>query len=200
MNTNTPADVKTKKGFGGFLIVALLAFIATPVKFGFVVYTLLTAPGALRLPLNAVILVLDLVSIFLMTVTFFLFIRKVKAAPALYIFHRLVWIIAVIAVFVAALHLPKTAASNMQLTGDMFGSIIGCLIFVPYFLFSKRVAATFVNDFSPGNGWDAMVRPFAPFLQGLTGFLRKLKLFIIPLIIVYAALTVFIAIFIQAAV
>ena len=187
-----------KSGFGGFLIIPLLAFIATPVKFGFVVYTVLAAPGALRHPLNAAILILDLVSVFLMVVTFFLFIRKIKAAPALYVFHRLLWIIAVVSIFVVALGMPLTHESNLQLVGDTFGSIIGCMIFVPYLLFSKRVAATFVKDFTPGNGWDALVRPFGPFLQGVSNGLRKLKLFIIPLILVYAVVTAFIVIFIKA--
>jgi hypothetical protein len=194
-NVNTKS---VKSGFGGFLIVPLLAFIATPVKFGFVIYTVLRYPGALRVPLNMAILVIDLVSIFLMTVTFVLFIRKVKAAPALYTFHRLLWIIATVSIFVASLGMPLSPASNMELVGDMFGSIIGCLIFVPYFLFSKRVGATFIKDFTPGNGWDAMVKPFGPFLLGFMNFLRRLKLFIIPLIVVYAALTAFIAIAIQA--
>jgi hypothetical protein len=190
--------LKTKSGFGGLLILPLIGFVLTPVKFLYVLYTCVISIHALAIPLNRTILVLDVLSVLVDIVLFIQFLQKKKIAPAFYIFYRLLWIVAAIGIYVGSIGLPLTQASNLELATDFFGSIVGAMIFVPYFLFSKRVNATFVNEPSDKSFFDKIVKPITPVIAGFAGFLRKTKLFVILLILGYAVLTAVAAIAISA--
>lgn len=151
------------KGIGGWLILVVIGLLISPIRIGhFLVTThwpifrdgvwpVLTTPGtegyhALWAPLIAFEIVGNLGSIALALVTLWFLVRKSRRTPILAI-SWLMWTTAFVVVdFFAADLIPAVAAQpDPDSIKELMRSLIGAAIWIPYFLVSKRVKATFVE-------------------------------------------------------
>jgi hypothetical protein len=153
---------KSYEGIGGWLIlvafILLRAPIAVIVTLVRSVYPLLQHDTWIALtsrdsesydPLWAPVivseLVVNLVFLGLAVVVLVLFFRRKRSFPkfviALYLAH-LIWEIGLALVF---RHIPATEEAGTSSLVDAIGLAIGCAIWIPYFLVSKRVRATFTR-------------------------------------------------------
>jgi len=148
---------------GGWLILVAIGLIITPVRLIVFILTdlltafspenwhLLTTPGTEAYhPLWAPILIFELVGNFM----FFLFsiivaiyfFQRDKIAPKMIIIFLLSNLIFVAVDYFIGNLIPFVRdLNNTQSTNELIRIVIGCLIWVPYFLMSKRVKGTFVH-------------------------------------------------------
>lgn len=172
-NTNTKQSSETKKRedksssqhkkIGGWLILVAIGLVLTPLRFLVVVvndllpvfsgetWSILTTPGTEAYhPFSATLLIFELIGniafvVFAIVVAIFFFKRR-KIVPKLmiaFLFSNLAFV--VIDYFVAD-SIPFIASQNdPESLRELIRVLIGCLIWVPYFLVSKRVKGTFVN-------------------------------------------------------
>ena len=151
------------KGIGGWLILVVIGLLISPIRISHFMLTnhwpifrdgawpVLTTPGteayhALWAPLIVFEIVGNLGSIALALVTLWFLVRKSRRTPILAI-GWLIWTTAFVVVdFFAADLIPAVAAqSDPDSVKELVRSIFGAAIWVPYFLVSKRVKATFVE-------------------------------------------------------
>jgi hypothetical protein len=151
------------KGIGGWLILVVIGLVISPIRISYFMLTnhwpifrdgmwpVLTTPGteayhALWAPLIAFEIVGNLVSIALPLVTLWFFVRKSRRTPVLAICWY-IWAAAFVVVdfFVAGLIPAVAAQSDSDGVKELVRSIVGAAIWVPYFLVSKRVKATFID-------------------------------------------------------
>lgn len=151
------------KGIGGWLILVVIGLLISPIRISYALATnhwplirdgawsVLTTPGtdayhALWAPLLVFEIAGNVGSIAFALVTLWFLIRKSRHTPILAI-SWLIWTTAVVVIdFFAADLIPAVAAqSDPESTKELVRSIVGAAIWVPYFLVSKRVKATFVE-------------------------------------------------------
>jgi hypothetical protein len=158
--TNDPA---APRGIGGWLILPLLGLIITPFLVGFqlvgniqivfqpAIWKALTTPGSdIFHPLWAPLIIFEIAANAVMVafglIILWLFVKKSRRVPMLMI----IWMVALAVVQVADLALarqiPAVAAEpDPQSMRDLFRSVLAAVIWVPYFLSSRRVKNTFVE-------------------------------------------------------
>ena len=93
---------------------------------------------------------------------------------------------------------PLTAASQASLAQPLIAHTLGLLIFIPYFVFSKRVKATFNQPLEPDNKLEGVMVPIQTFFGKVEVFLYKIRKFLIPLTLAFIMLTFFLVILITA--
>jgi len=154
---------KGKEGLGGWLILIGFGVVITPFKiwftlfpvykeiFGTEAWEILTTPGTeiyhpfwstLLIGEITVNLLVIIVSIYLI----FLFFTKKRLFPKLFIgitVFSLFFIL--IDTALVKIVLPEEPMFDPDTVKEFAGSVIVCLIWVPYMLVSKRVKATFVR-------------------------------------------------------
>ncbi len=148
---------------GGWLILVAIGLIISPVRlmvligrdllpsFSSEIWTALTTPGTtIYHPLWAPILIFELVGNigFIAFVSFVIvyFFRKRRVLPKMIIallISNLVFIL--IDYFVVDLIPFVKSQNDTETLRELIQSIIACSIWVPYFLFTKRVKGTFVR-------------------------------------------------------
>jgi uncharacterized protein DUF2569 len=155
---------KSRKGIGGWLILPLLGLIISPLRLIYMIYddlwpifspdywAELTNPDSLSYhPLWYSLLVFEVAGnliIFLLGLAALLsFLRKSRKTPRLVI----IWLLLAL-VFAAADtyfkgFIPGAAEQfdNISTSSDLWRTGITAVIWIPYFLASKRVKATFLN-------------------------------------------------------
>ena len=157
------ATALPSKGIGGWLILVVIGLLISPIRLSHFLLTnhwpifrdgvweVLTTPGteayhALWAPLLAFEIIGNLGSIVLALVTLWFLMRKSRRTPAFAI-GCLVWSAAIVVIdFFAADLIPAVAAqSDPDSIKELVRALVGAAIWVPYFLVSKRVKATFVQ-------------------------------------------------------
>lgn len=151
------------RGIGGWLILPLLGLILTPFRIGLqtvsdvlpavqpATWSALTTPGSKAYhPLWAPAIIFELganaMLILFSVVLVWLFFRKSRRVPLLMI----VWLLAIIAAqgidLAFANQIPAVAAlPDTDAIKNLVRSVVGAVIWVPYFLVSKRVKNTFTG-------------------------------------------------------
>jgi hypothetical protein len=151
------------KGIGGWLIFVVIGLIISPIRVAYLLATthwpifldgtweVLTTPGSEAYhPLWAPLVIFEIIGnlgvIALAVVTLWHLVRKSRHTPKLAIIW-LAWTAIFIAVdFFAADLIPAVAAeSDPGSDRELVRSLVSAAIWIPYFLVSKRVKATFVN-------------------------------------------------------
>lgn len=158
-----PAAATGPQGIGGWLILPLLGLIATPFRVGFLTlrdllpafqpetWNVLTTPGSgFYHPLWAPMLIFEVtancVVILFSIVLLWLFFKKSKRVPMLVITWYLVIIGAQIVDEILGGRIPAVAAADDGTSlRELARSVGTALIWIPYFLVSKRVKNTFVR-------------------------------------------------------
>jgi hypothetical protein len=151
------------KGIGGWLIFPLLGLIITPIEGSFQMYNIywqifakgywssLTTPGtevyhAFFGPLLIFEGFGNSLTLALSVVTLWFFLRKSRLLPRLMISLIIFNFVFVCGDFFLSNLVPAVAAqSDSQSTIELGQAVIGTLIWIPYFLKSKRVKQTFVR-------------------------------------------------------
>ncbi|MCX5717953.1 MAG: DUF2569 domain-containing protein [Nitrospirae bacterium] len=158
-------DNTTKKleGIGGWLILVAIGLIFNPLRmlvslgkdllpaFSSETWAIMTTPGTEAYhPLWAPLLIFELAgnSIFIIfsIIAAIMFFRKKKIFPKMIIIFLLSNLVFVAADYFAAKAIPLIANQNdPESVRELARTLIGCLIWVPYFIKSKRVKTTFVK-------------------------------------------------------
>jgi len=150
------------KGLGGWLILPLLVLLLSPVwlvfrlvgdllpAFSAEAWSALTAPGASAYhpswaPLLIFEFVADTVLLLLTLVLLWLFLRKSRRVPKLFIGWSLLLVAVPIVELLLASQVPIVASESDENLGR---AIVAALIWIPYFMRSKRVKNTFVESVS----------------------------------------------------
>lgn len=156
------ADAQDLRGIGGWLILVAIGLCLQPLLLLKALYDNvgifradtwrgLTTPGSPPYhPLWAPFLIAEaganVVLLAGVGVLLYLFFTKGRRFPRLAIIYMAVSLVAVVGDFAVANAIP---AARAQLTASEYGqvgrSVIGAAIWIPYFLRSRRVAATFVH-------------------------------------------------------
>lgn len=158
----TDINSTSPKGIGGWLYLVILGLVISPVRIAYYLIStywpifrdgawaeLTTVGTAAYHPFWAPLLIFEivgnLVSIALAIVTLVFLLKRSKYTPRLAI-TLYAWIaIFVIIDFFAANLIPALAAHpNSENTKELLRAIIYAGIWIPYFLVSKRVKATFI--------------------------------------------------------
>jgi hypothetical protein len=157
------ATALSPKGIGGWLILVVIGLLISPIRICYHLVTvhwpifrdgawpILTTPGtevyhALWAPLIAFEIAGNLLTLALGLVTLWFLVRKSRLTPILAITWLMVNTAFVVADYFAANLIPAIAAqSDPDSTKELLRSIVAASIWIPYFLLSKRVKATFVD-------------------------------------------------------
>lgn len=152
------------QGLGGWLILVIIGLVITPIRLGFFLQrelfplfidgswealTTATSPNyhALWGPLLIFEIIGNLAIIALSLVTLYFLFRKSKRTPS----FAIIWIstsfVVVVADFFLAELIPAIAAmpADFETVKELIRSTVSAAIWIPYFLFSKRVKATFIE-------------------------------------------------------
>ena len=155
---------KSLQGIRGWLVLPLLSLIFSPLRASFSIYKLFwpifsegdwqiltTATSKAYHPLWAPFLISELVGniaiVIVGLIALWFFLRKSRLAPRWVISWLAATLILVVVDFVLANQIPAVAAqkTDPESIKELARSVIGAAIWIPYFLVSKRVKATFVN-------------------------------------------------------
>lgn len=162
--TTNELRIKEPSGIGGWLIIPAIGLFVRPVQLMSTIsndfmpifkegyWSLLTTPGTeLYHPLWAPLLFYEIAgNIFFIIfdiVLIFLFFRKFYLVPILFVTIMLLSLLFIISDFFLANLIPAIAAeSNPELIKELIKATVGALIWIPYFLVSKRVKNTFIKQ------------------------------------------------------
>ncbi|WP_026470752.1 DUF2569 domain-containing protein [Alkanindiges illinoisensis] len=152
------------EGIRGWLVLIFIGLVITPIRIGlflFQEYTalfkhgnwnVLTSPSSefyhhLWAPLLVFESVGNLLLLILSLTVLYFFLHKSKYVPKLIIFWLTYGLIFVIIDFFFAEQIPLIAdlSQDTESTKEVIRSFIAALIWIPYFLISKRVKATFIH-------------------------------------------------------
>lgn len=154
---------KSVEGIGGWLILVVLGLIINPIRVAYFLFSTqapifsdgvwdaLTTPGsevyhALWAPLLVFEIIGNIGTIALAVLTLWHLLKKSRRTPFLAI-SWLSWMVTFVVIdFFAGDLIPAVAAQNdPESKKELFRGILGAAIWIPYFLVSKRVKATFVH-------------------------------------------------------
>lgn len=159
--TDTPES--SHEGIGGWLILPLLGLIVSPLRVTYLLYQellpvfmegyweVLTTPGSEAYhpywaPLLVGEVVGNLIVIVLALITLVFFLRRSRYTPRLVIAWLAFGLVFVTADFFLADLIPAVAEqSDPESTRELARSFVGAAIWIPYFLLSRRVKATFTR-------------------------------------------------------
>ena len=151
------------KGLGGWLTVFILGLAFTVLRINYLLFTTylpifrdgtwqaLTTPGsdnyhAYWAPLLSFEIVGNIAVIGLAVLTLVFMLQKRKLAPRLAIACLATSMLVVLVDYIAADLIPVVAEQdNQDAMRELIRSAFGAMVWIPYFLVSKRVKATFVE-------------------------------------------------------
>ena len=186
------------KGIKGWLILPVLALVVQPISFVKSLIGFLQVVNPFRISLNIYILVYDILLTLLTLHVAYFFFKKKSITPMYFIIYRIAIFIPWVFIYFIGGKYPLTAASEVSLVQPLIAHTLGLLIFIPYFVLSKRVKATFNQPLKPGNRFEGMMVPIQPFFRKVESFLHKTRFFLIPLTLVVIIMTFFLVILITA--
>jgi hypothetical protein len=156
------------KGLGGWLILPAIGLFVMPIRVGTFLNTFyasvfeeglwdaLTTPGSesyhlLWAPAIISEMVANIFFIFFDVVLIFLFFMKSHRLPAFFVAFLAANALFVVGDFIVTSFIPAVASANRaESIGEVARAIGGAVIWIPYFLMSKRVKNTFVKTESAG--------------------------------------------------
>jgi len=186
------------EGIKGWLILPVLALAVQPISFIKTLIGFFQAVNPFRISLNIYILVYDiLVALLTLHVAYFFF-KKKAITPMYFIIYRIAIFIPWVFLYFIGGKYPLTTASQASLAQPLIAHTLGLLIFIPYFVFSKRVKATFTQPLEVDNWLEGVIGPIQPFFGKIEVFLHKARKFLIPLTLAFIILTFFMGILITA--
>lgn len=153
------------QAIGGWLILVLIGLTLTPVRIGWaLIHTYvpiftndawhrLTTPGSARYhPLWGAVISIEVAGNFLILllalVTLWFFLKKSRYTPRMMVAMYVFGLVFVVIDHFLAQQIPFIAARPLSsdTSQEMFRTIVAAVIWVPYFLVSKRVHSTFVRN------------------------------------------------------
>jgi len=158
----TNQDQSAPSGIGGWLILIAIGLCLTPIRIGAEIvqgvrslqplaWRAVTTPGSpayhpLFGPLISGEMVANVVLLVWALVLLYLFFTKRRAFPRAMIAFLIVRVAIQMADIFVASSIPVAAGSiGPRVYGSLAGNLLVVLVWVPYFLKSRRVAATFVR-------------------------------------------------------
>jgi hypothetical protein len=157
------SSAKSPSGIGGWLILPLLGLIITPFKIGFALYAdiwpafsqgawrTVTTPGnegyhPLWVPLLIIESAGNVAIIAVGLIALWYFLRKSRSTAKLMVSWLGLILVMVLADYVLMNLIPELAEKwDPKSLVELVRPVLGAAIWIPYFLFSKRVKATFTN-------------------------------------------------------
>lgn len=156
---------KKLQGIGGWLLLVVFGLIVSPIRIALMLvqdhfpifsdgtWQALTSSSsenyhALWAPLISFEIVGNVLVILLALITLYLLFMKSKRTPAMAIAWVLLGLVFVVADFILAQQIPLIAdqPTDPETVKELVRSFVGAAIWIPYFLVSKRVKATFTRE------------------------------------------------------
>ncbi len=148
------AEEKALTGIAGWLTLPALGLILSPLLYGFDLWQALSLPGSEREAVASLVSfkeLADVVFIVATVVVALFFFGKRRPAPKLVIGLLLLQLALFITEYLVADSTGRIAPSYMgTLMANVGRGVLVCMIWIPYFMFSKRVKLTFVVDSREG--------------------------------------------------
>ncbi|MGY1459848.1 DUF2569 domain-containing protein [Luteimonas sp. A534] len=164
-------DTKDLEGIGGWLLLVVLGLIVSPIRIAMMLsqnhftifsdgtWEALTSPESdsyhsLWAPLLSLEIAGNVLTILLALITLCFLVMKSKHTPKVAITWLLFGLVFVASDFVLAQQIPLIAEqpADPETIKELVRSVVGAAIWVPYFLVSKRVRATFSREW-PNNSF-----------------------------------------------
>mgnify|MGYP006141242801 FL=1 len=163
------ANAKKLDGIGGWLLLVAFGLIVTPIRVSLMIvqthlpmfsdgtWNALTSPASehyhwLWAPLLLFEMAGNILLVLLALVTLCFFFMKSKYTPRLFITWLVFGLVFVVADYALAEQIPLIAGqpTDPESIREIVRSVVGAAIWVPYFLVSKRVKATFTREWPGG--------------------------------------------------
>ncbi len=189
------ANVQKKKlsGISGWLYLPLLVLLIQPLYFIKVLWGFLQASNPFQFSINIYILIYDILLILTTLHLIYLFLKKKSITPIYFLFNKMLFFILWTFIAVYSVNIHLTAESNLNIFQVFFANIIGLIIFIPYFTFSRRAKNTFSQDLVQNIALDRIIVFLVPFLDKLQIFFYKIRKYFFLLIPAFIGLVVFLA-------
>ena len=197
METTTNKEITYSK-IGGWLWLPVISIIVSLFQFLKFIFTVIIHIELLNIGLNCITLVYNLVIIIYLVLISILFFRRKSIIPGLFVILWLFWMAMAAFVMIQSTHYPLTQESNFTVVSQFFGSIVGGLIFIPFFIYSKGVKHTFIIPLNPNNSLENLFVRIEKFVNWLERFLKRRKKLLFPMIILYEVLLIVLNIVISA--
>lgn len=194
----TKTGKTVEPGLSGWLILPMLALIVQVIAFFNSLRGFMNAPDPFRISLNAWILVYNIALVVLTLHVAYFFFKRKSITPIYFIVYRIALFIPWVFIFLAGDNYPLTSSAQASLGQPFIAHTIGLLIFVPYFIYSKRVKATFVKPLERGKWQEDFMFKVQPFFDKVEGFFNKTRKYIIFEVIGLIVVTVALGIVISA--
>lgn len=167
-----------KNGIRGWLLLPALALVYAPISFvlNTIVPFFRDHGPYIKVRINYPILIGDLIILAMVAVVAWFFFTKKRIAPILFILY-----------VIAMTLLWDTVDGLFESQNDppFISMMFHCMVYIPYFVRSKRVAATFVNDLDASKVPDGWFVRLSPNLEAFYSRLVRTGWFIILLSILF---------------
>lgn len=185
-------------GLKGWLILPMVTLIVQVIAFFKSFSDFMNNPGAFRIPLNGWIFAYNIILVVLTLHVAYFFFKKKAITPVYFIVYRIILYIPWVFIYLAGSNLPLTSSAQNSLIQPFVAHTIGILVLVPYFVFSRRVKATFQLPLEPSKTLEAIMVKVQPFFARVEGFLDKTRKWLILEVLGLIIFTLFFGILITS--
>ncbi len=195
-NTNNNEIIYSK--IRGWLWLPVISIIVSMFQFLKFIFMAITHREIFDIGLNYITLIYNLIIIIYIIIISILFFRRKSITPGLFVILWLFWMAMATFIMIFSSNYHLTLQSNNAVVYQFFGSIIGGLIFIPFFIYSKRVKHTFTIPINTEDSLENLFVHIEKFANSLEQFLGQRKKLLIPMIILYEVILIILSIVISA--
>ncbi|MDA3954572.1 MAG: DUF2569 family protein [Bacteroidales bacterium] len=183
---------------GGWLWLPVISIIVSMFQFLKFIFMAITHREIFDIGLNYITLLYNLIIIIYIVLISILFFRRKSITSGLFVILWLFWMAMATFIMIHSSNYLITQQSSNSVTYQFFGSIVGGLIFIPFFIYSKRVKSTFTLPLNTKDSLENLFASVEKFVSSLEKFLWKRRKLLIPGIIIYEVIVIVLSIFISA--
>lgn len=173
----------------GWLLLPALFFVTQPISIFYKTFKVVNEMGPNEhLAIIKPAVIADSLILIGLVITAYLFFSKKKMAPGMFV---------VLALYIYFVWNMIDAFSQIFYS-PIIANLFICLVFIPYFVYSKRVQRTFINPLKSTHMLDRWYVPIESAIIGFYSFLRRHRPWLFPGIILYLFIVTLLYAFLRA--